>query len=145
EQILLPNAPTTSIHGISKDSIGYIWFGSWHGLYRYDGVRFKMYQHHPGDSTSLPANRIKNVVTDDNKQLWILTFDRSYVRYRYDLDQFIRVQDSAVPSNVSLMLNSSPNLINRRSLIGDLRFVIQDHHITTYNRRSREEIIFNTN
>lgn len=145
EQILLPNAPTTSIHGISKDSIGYIWFGSWHGLYRYDGVRFKMYQHHPGDSTSLPANRIKNVVTDDNKQLWILTFDRSYVRYRYDLDQFIRVQDSAVPSNVSLMLNSSPNLINRRSLIGDLRFVIQDHHMTTYNRRSREEVVFNTN
>ena len=28
--------PVTQIHGIAKDSIGYIWFGSWNGAYRYE-------------------------------------------------------------------------------------------------------------
>ncbi len=35
--------PVTQIHGIAKDSIGYIWFGSWNGAHRYDGRTFDFF------------------------------------------------------------------------------------------------------
>jgi len=33
--------PVTSVTGIAQDSYGYIWIGSWDGVYRYDGQTFE--------------------------------------------------------------------------------------------------------
>ena len=33
----IQNSPNTEIHGIVKDSIGYLWVGTYDGLYRYNG------------------------------------------------------------------------------------------------------------
>ena len=44
--------PSTSIHGIAKDSLGYIWFGSWNGVYRYDGKSFDYFYHNPNKLNS---------------------------------------------------------------------------------------------
>lgn len=51
--------PVTQIHGIAKDSVGYVWIGSWNGAYRYDGKTFDFFYHNPNDKTSLPNNRIR--------------------------------------------------------------------------------------
>lgn len=130
-------SPNTSIYGIAKDSVGYIWFGTWNGLYRYNGFDFEVFKHVHEDSLSIPNNRIRNLITDDNKQLWILTFDNKYVRYNYALDHFITVPDSLVSENVILLLNSSPNQLNRNKLIDGKRYLITSHHFSAFDTESR--------
>ena len=46
----LPGSPMTKL---VKDDLGFIWFGSWTGLYKYDGYKFTGYYHNPNDSLSL--------------------------------------------------------------------------------------------
>ncbi len=46
--------PTSPVAGqIVQDKYGYIWVGTWNGLYKYDGYTFEGYFHDKDDSTSL--------------------------------------------------------------------------------------------
>ena len=134
--------PNTSIHGIAKDSMGYIWVGSWHGLYRYDGSRFEVFRHSNKLQNSLSSNRIRNVIADDNKQLWTLTFDNQYQKFDYQLSHFTMVPDTLVPNNVSVLLNSSSNLINKSTIVNDIRYVKENNHLVAVNRHTKTRKIY---
>ncbi|MFC0878492.1 two-component regulator propeller domain-containing protein [Saccharicrinis sp. FJH2] len=138
-------SPNTSIHGIAKDSLGYIWFGSWSGLYRFDGNKFDVFNHIQGDSLSVPNNRIRNLITDDNQQLWILTFDNKYVKYNYGLDYFRTIPDSLVPNNVSLLLSYIPNQLNRNKTIHGYGYYISGNVFTSYNTATGDERQYHSN
>jgi len=45
-----------SVPGIVQDDKGFMWFGTYDGLNRYDGYDFKVYQHNPADPNSLSSN-----------------------------------------------------------------------------------------
>ena len=57
---------------IIKDRKGFMWFGTWNGLCRYDGYSFKTYQkgHKP---YGLPDNFIHTLCEDSLENLWIGT------------------------------------------------------------------------
>lgn len=57
---------------ILKDHQGFMWFGTWNGLCRYDGYSFKTYQkeQYPHD---LPDNFIHTICEDSLENLWIGT------------------------------------------------------------------------
>ena len=38
---------------IVQDDQGFMWFGSQYGLNRYDGYKFKVFKHEPGNANSL--------------------------------------------------------------------------------------------
>lgn len=134
--------PNTSIHGIAKDSMGFIWVGSWHGLYRYDGVQFEVFRHSQNDPNSLTSNRIRNILTDDTKQLWILTYNKQYLKYNYSLRHFNVVADSLVPNNVSLLLNSSANFLNKSSVIDGYRYIVFSHRFMSINLKTKTRKAF---
>ncbi len=85
-----------SIWGIAQDSQGFLWFGTFDGLNRYDGNDFKLYRHDPDDPHSLSGNTIRGLLEDHTGVLWISTwtkglnqFDRSterFMRYQHDPD-----------------------------------------------------------
>lgn len=50
---------------------GMVWVSSNDGLARFDGKRFKFYQHISGDSNSLANNYCKAIQTDKRGQIWI--------------------------------------------------------------------------
>lgn len=58
---------------IVEDSLGFIWFGTIDGLYRYDGFNFKIYRHQKNDSNSLTNNTIRDLCLGSGNQLWIAT------------------------------------------------------------------------
>ena len=73
------------INSVAQDSLGFIWCGTPHGLERYDGYEFKLYQHDPADPSTLPSNDIKALFNDRNKQLWIASANGlSLYRQGYD-------------------------------------------------------------
>jgi len=58
---------------IFQDHTGFIWFGTYDGLSRYDGVNFTTYRRDFTDAASLPSNTIYDVKEDQYGILWIST------------------------------------------------------------------------
>ena len=56
---------------IFRDKQGFMWFGTYDGLNRYDGYVFKKYNHIIGDTTSLAGNEIRAIAEDNNGKHWI--------------------------------------------------------------------------
>src|SRR5688572_15381959 len=59
------------VNTIFQDHSGFMWFGTYDGLSRYDGYGFKTYRNIIGDSTSLSSNNINAIDEDSSHQLWI--------------------------------------------------------------------------
>ncbi len=76
---------------IVQDSLGFIWVGTYNGLNRFDGVNFQVYEANDNDSTSLPDNRIYDLLIDQENNLWIAT-NGAVARYDYQTNSFVRYQ-----------------------------------------------------
>lgn len=60
-----------SVTTIYQDSDGYMWFGTYDGLNRYDGYNFKVYRNRINDKKSLLFNTIYNIEGDSKKNIWV--------------------------------------------------------------------------
>jgi len=76
---------------ILEDAEGFIWFGTWDGLNRYDGNRFVIYKSRPGDSSSLKNNKIREIVEDKRGYLWVKTYDKKVYRFDKRKEEFLPV------------------------------------------------------
>lgn len=56
---------------IFQDHHGFMWFGTYDGLNRYDGYSFKIFRNIIGDSNSLRDNHIYSIEEDAHYNLWI--------------------------------------------------------------------------
>lgn len=57
---------------IFQDSYGFMWFGTWNGLCRYDGYNFRTFQKRDAQK-SLPDNFVRAICEDSSENLWIGT------------------------------------------------------------------------
>ena len=55
---------------IVQDNQGFLWFGSQHGLYRFDGYSYKAFVHDPANPASLSGVFISTLFKDRNGVLW---------------------------------------------------------------------------
>ena len=58
---------------IFQDSKGFMWFGTQDGLNRYDGYKFKVFRHEPGNMNSLSDYAVNAILEDDSGFIWIAT------------------------------------------------------------------------
>ncbi len=58
---------------IVKDQVGFMWFGTVDGLYRYDGFNFKIFRHQINNGNSLSNNTIRSLCLGKGGKLWIGT------------------------------------------------------------------------
>ena len=89
---------------VVRDREGYLWIGMIEGLARYDGIRFKTFHNIPGDTTSLPANRIEELFVDEQGVLWVGTDGGGITRWNRSTESFTRFPESdeylaTMPSN----------------------------------------------
>jgi ligand-binding sensor domain-containing protein/two-component sensor histidine kinase len=61
------------VNCLFKDSRGLLWIGTDFGLNMYDGNTFTSFFSIPGDTNSLPHNKILNIKEDNQHRLWIGT------------------------------------------------------------------------
>jgi signal transduction histidine kinase/ligand-binding sensor domain-containing protein/DNA-binding response OmpR family regulator len=64
----LSNNSVTSIY---QDHNGFMWFGTYDGLNRYDGYEFKVFRNVIGDSTSLHFNHVTTIEGDADHNIWL--------------------------------------------------------------------------
>lgn len=79
------------ILSIIKDREGFMWFGTWDGLNRFDGHNFVVYKSRPGDSSNLRSNRIQNIVEDYSGFLWLRTYDNRVYRFDKAKEEFLGI------------------------------------------------------
>ncbi|WP_442794600.1 two-component regulator propeller domain-containing protein [Pelobium manganitolerans] len=72
-----------------QDRDGFMWFGSWAGISRFDGENFVNYKSYPGDKSSLKSNRIDVIVEDKEAGfLWVKAYDNQIYRFDKSLGEF---------------------------------------------------------
>ena len=62
-----------SVRCIHQDHSGFMWFGTYDGLNRYDGYDFKVFRKQLSDTNSLPHNYITAIGEDHHNNTWIGT------------------------------------------------------------------------
>jgi ligand-binding sensor domain-containing protein/CheY-like chemotaxis protein/AraC-like DNA-binding protein len=67
--------PSNDLQCVFQDSYGFLWVGSYEGVFRWDGYTFKKYQHYEKDSASIDHNIVYTVFEDSQKRLWVGTIE----------------------------------------------------------------------
>jgi signal transduction histidine kinase/ligand-binding sensor domain-containing protein/DNA-binding response OmpR family regulator len=86
----------TSNHGLShnnvqcilQDSKGFMWFGTFDGLNKFDGYTFTVYRNNQLDSSSLSHNYVWDIFEDKEGRIWIGTNDGGLSLYNRETDNF---------------------------------------------------------
>jgi ligand-binding sensor domain-containing protein/AraC-like DNA-binding protein/anti-sigma regulatory factor (Ser/Thr protein kinase) len=79
---------------ITQDKEGFIWFGTWDGINRFDGSNFVTYKARPGDNSSLKNNKIRDIIEDKLGYLWVKTYDRKVYRFDKSSEKFLALNNS---------------------------------------------------
>ena len=75
---------------VLQDKKGFIWIGTYDGLNRYDGRKFKVFKHSKNDTTSLGANEVSALLEDRSGNLWVGTLGGGLAKYNSDKENFTR-------------------------------------------------------
>jgi len=132
--------PQSTVLGIVKDKYGFMWFGTWNGLCRYDGYSLKIYRTIPGDTTSLSSSRIHYLHKDKEGTLWVSVFNQVVCRYNYTTDNFTRFKLSSLP----LSFRDSVNRLRSLDIFTHSRDFIQNVIGPFHLSESKESIFFET-
>ncbi|MCF7885538.1 MAG: response regulator [Candidatus Marinimicrobia bacterium] len=105
---------------VEKGPNGFMWFGTYSGLNRYDGYNIKIYKHKLNDSKSIINNWITDIKVGPDSNLWIGTIS-GLQRYLPKKDGFKRYLEG--------------NYINNINIIGDsLLFVAAGYGLWRYKK-----------
>ncbi len=81
-----------TVNDLHQDPEGFVWIATQGGLHRFDGYRFSLFEHRPGDPDSLPDSFV-NAVASDAERLyvgtntrWVAALDRRSGHIRRYLD-----------------------------------------------------------
>ncbi|WEK20931.1 MAG: two-component regulator propeller domain-containing protein [Candidatus Pedobacter colombiensis] len=74
-----------------KDKQGYMWFGTWNGINRFDGHTFTSFTSMPGDMSQIGNDRVDQIFEDAANHLWIKSYDGEVYRFDKGKEQFTSV------------------------------------------------------
>ncbi len=103
-----------------KDARGFLWFGTFDGLNRYDGYGFRVYRNSLSDTFSLPSNTIRVIESDDKSNLWIGT-DKGAVIFHPVENRFVRLKaggSNGTAHPLTDVIRSIRHLGNHSTLVG---------------------------
>jgi signal transduction histidine kinase/ligand-binding sensor domain-containing protein/CheY-like chemotaxis protein len=78
---------------ITRDRDGFLWFGTWDGINRFDGHNFVVYKSRPGDHSSLKNNKIRSIDEDFAGFLWVQTYNNKVYRFDKKTETFLAISD----------------------------------------------------
>ena len=81
----------SSVTCITQDSVGFMWFGTYNGLNRYDGYNIVSYNHDDKNIYSISENYITALLNDSHNFLWIGTFNGLNI-YNHKTEQFFKIE-----------------------------------------------------
>jgi signal transduction histidine kinase/ligand-binding sensor domain-containing protein/DNA-binding response OmpR family regulator len=77
------------VNYMMKDREGFMWFGTWDGINRFDGHAFVSFKSSPEDKYQLGNNRIGRMLEDQSDHLWVQAYDYQIYRFDKKTEQFL--------------------------------------------------------
>jgi len=78
---------------VLKDQDGFMWFGTWYGLCRFDGGKFVTFNKPLKADSDIPPRKIESMVEDANGRFWLKTVDWKLYIYDRRTECFHAVND----------------------------------------------------
>lgn len=78
-----------SVPVIHQDKKGFLWLGTYNGLNKFDGYKFKVYKLKENNSR-LSTNRINSIYEDSHGIIWIGAYDGSFHRFNPETESLKR-------------------------------------------------------
>ena len=96
------------VQTIIQDKKGFLWFGTWNGLNKFDGYTFKNYKTSYKDAYILNTNRISQIAETKYGDIWCQVYDGRVYMFDNQTEKFIDVLSSVAESMMlpSLMTKS---------------------------------------
>lgn len=94
----------SSVVTIYQDDEGFMWFGTYGGLNRFDGYNFKTFQNNRNNPKSISDNHIRTICQDTTGILWVGTTD-GLNRFFTQTNEFIHFKHDTTDTN-SIALNT---------------------------------------
>ena len=85
---MLDGLSHNAVGNILMDQKGFLWFGTFDGLNRYDGYKITVYKNKRLETNSLGANRISALFEDSKGRIWVGTRGGGLNLYDYKNDNF---------------------------------------------------------
>ncbi|MDM1292704.1 response regulator [Sphingobacterium sp. N143] len=82
-----------NLTGLMKDRDGFLWIGTWNGINRYDGQRFKTYNTTEQKRHAVASRRIIQMIDGINNDIWFLTYDMKLYRFDKASEEFFSVSE----------------------------------------------------
>src|SRR6202167_3226529 len=110
-----PGLSQVRVSEIVQDDQGFIWFGTWNGLNRYDGYNFKVFKHDPERQESLSGLFISSLFKGRAGTIWVGTdqfldrFDpltETFSHYHFDVPD-----SSGLPTTVNQISQDSSGML----------------------------------
>ena len=109
------SAPNSYVISIVEDPSGYLWFGTYGGLYRYDPRtgKFATFRHDPADSRSLSNDTVGSLMVDRQGRLWAATADGLSRLEEAATGRFRswKAEPAGAPQQVSAMVEDSNGVL----------------------------------
>ena len=100
EQGLANNIVNCSVKG--RD--GFLWFGTWYGLCRFDGSNFRTFSRAEVDGSDQPPRKIESIVEDASGYLWLKTKDWKLCLFDDRTERFINIYDEIKPKTRNIQI-----------------------------------------
>jgi signal transduction histidine kinase/ligand-binding sensor domain-containing protein len=120
--------PENSATAMAQDADGYLWFGTFGGLVRFDGVKFGVFD--PSNTPELPSAGIVNLHIDATGRLWVSTLDGIAALSRGRWRRYVGHDGWAG--------NYARTIVERRN--GDLLFATFDGHLLEFRGERFHEL-----
>ena len=122
------------VNCVLQDQRGFIWMGTDDGLNRYDGRRFVVFRHEPGNKASISGNIITDLVEDEKGGLWIATSDGGLSKYDYRLssDKQFKQYRNIPGDQTSIPVNIVNDLLPDN--YGNLWLATGGHSVLRFNK-----------
>lgn len=108
-QKLLPEGKPSfgAVTGIIQDELGFMWFSTKSGLYKYDGKKVTSYVHDPSNTNSLVDNILISIYLDSRGDIWIGTLGFGLDRFNPRTGNFTHFKHNS--NNPSSIANDTIN------------------------------------
>lgn len=80
-----------SVVSIAQDSFGFIYYATQHGLNKYDGSNFTVYEEFFTDITRDTYSELGKIYIDSKNRIWIVTLDGQLKLYHKESDRFTAI------------------------------------------------------
>lgn len=101
--------PFVHVTGIVQDRLGYMWFASKNGLFRYDGYTMKQYRNDPLNQNSLANDALESICIDKEGIIWIGTFSAGLERFDPVKESFTHFRHD--PNDASSLNNDTVSVV----------------------------------